>query len=246
MIQETPMDQEPARTRRILTDIDPSAWEHPADRAALAAARRIPVFDYVLRTLFGIFGEKPIRLAFQANAVKVGPNQFPELWDHYLEVCQTMDVTVPYDLFVTQTPLVNAGAYGMDRPFIVLNSGALRLLSRDEITYLLGHEVGHILSGHVLYRTMIVLLMQLATLGFPVIGIAARVVLSRCSSGSARASCRPTAPACSRSRTRRRRCTRSCAWPAAVSMTRPTSTSSSSRPTSTATTATPPTWSSRC
>ena len=58
-----------ARARRILRDIDASAWEHPADKAALQAARRIPVFDYVLRTLFGIFGEKPIRLAFQANAV---------------------------------------------------------------------------------------------------------------------------------------------------------------------------------
>jgi Zn-dependent protease with chaperone function len=166
-----------ARARRILRDIDASAWEHPADRAALQAARRIPVFDYVLRTLFGIFGEKPIRLAFQANAVRVGPNQFPDIWAIYLEVCETLDVKEPYELYVTQTPLVNAGAYGMDKPFIVLNSGSIRLIDRKEMTYLLGHELGHILSGHVLYRTMIVLLMQLATLGFPVIGLAARVVL---------------------------------------------------------------------
>jgi Zn-dependent protease with chaperone function len=171
------MDHTVPRSRRILSDIDPTAWEHPADRAALQAVRRIPVFDQVLRTIFGIFGEKPIRLAFQANAVKVGPRQFPVIWEHYLEVCETLDVKQPYDLFISQTPLVNAGAYGMDRPFIVLNSGAVRLLDRDELTYLMGHELGHILSGHVLYRTMIVLLMQLATIGFPVVGLAARVVL---------------------------------------------------------------------
>jgi Zn-dependent protease with chaperone function len=171
------MDAISASPRRILRDIDPTTWEHPADRAALMAVRRIPVFDEVLKTLFGIFGEKPIRLAFQANAVRVGPKQFPEIWHHYLEVCETMDVREIPELFVTQTPLVNAGAYGMDRPFIVLNSGAVRLLNRDELTYLMGHELGHVLSGHVLYRTMIVLLMQLATMGFPVIGIAARVVL---------------------------------------------------------------------
>src|SRR5690606_26744125 len=76
-----------------------------------------------------------------------------------------------------QTPLVNAGAYGMDRPFIVLNSGALRLLDDDELTYLLGHELGHIMSGHVLYRTMTVILLQLAQMGFPVVGLAARAVL---------------------------------------------------------------------
>src|SRR6185503_653324 len=100
------------RTQRILTNIDSSAWEHPADKAALAALRRIPGFDAVLKQLFGIFGEKPIRLAFQANAVKVGPKQFPELHVQYQDVLKTMDAPEPYDLFVSQTPLVNAGAYG--------------------------------------------------------------------------------------------------------------------------------------
>ncbi|HEX6558206.1 MAG TPA: M48 family metallopeptidase [Longimicrobiales bacterium] len=165
------------KTQRILTQIDPSSWEHPADRAALAALRRIPGFDEVLRKLFGLFGEKPIRLAFQANAVRVGPKQFPKLHEQYQHVLATMDSPTPYDLFVSQTPLVNAGAYGMDKPFIVMNSGTLALLDDDEITFLLGHELGHILSGHVLYRTMTVLLLQLAQMGFPVVGLAARAVL---------------------------------------------------------------------
>lgn len=164
------------KTIRILTEIDPSAWEHPADKAALAALRRIPGFDSVLKALFGVFGEKPVRLAFQANAVKVGPRQFPEIHAQYQEVLKTLDAS-QYDLFISQTPLVNAGAYGMKKPFIVLNSGTIRLLNYDEMTYLLGHEVGHILSGHVLYRTMTVLLLQLATMGFPVVGLAARAVL---------------------------------------------------------------------
>ncbi|HEY0811301.1 MAG TPA: M48 family metallopeptidase [Longimicrobiales bacterium] len=164
------------KTTRILKDIDSAAWEHPADKAALAALRRIPGFDTVLKTLFGVFGEKPIRLAFQANAVKVGPKQFPEIHAQYQEVLKVLDAP-SYDLFISQTPLVNAGAYGMKKPFIVLNSGAVRLLNRDEMIFLLGHELGHIMSGHVLYRTMTVLLLQLATLGFPVVGLAARAVL---------------------------------------------------------------------
>lgn len=164
------------KTIRILTEIDPSSWEHPADRAALAALRRIPAFDTVLKTLFGVFGEKPIRLAFQANAVKVGPKQFPQINEIYEEVLRTLDQP-RYDLFVSQTPLVNAGAYGMKQPFIVLNSGALALLDHDEMVFLLGHEVGHIMSGHVLYRTMTVLLLQLAQMGFPIVGLAARAVL---------------------------------------------------------------------
>lgn len=163
--------------RRKLEGIASSTWEHPADRAALAALRRIPAFDEVLKKLFGIFGEKSIRLAFQANAVRVSEKQFPELHRRYLEVIDTLDAPDHYPLFVSQTPLVNAGAYGMDRPFIVLNSGTLSLLEEEELTWLLGHELGHILSGHVLYRTMTVLLIRLAQQGFPIVGIAARGVL---------------------------------------------------------------------
>ncbi|HEY8470580.1 MAG TPA: M48 family metallopeptidase [Longimicrobiales bacterium] len=166
------------RARRLLREIDPSTWEHPADRAALQALRRIPVFDEVLRKVFGLFGERPIRLAFQANAVRVSERQFPEVHRLYCDVLETLDAPERYPLFISQTPVVNAGAYGMDKPFIILNSGAVRLLDEEnELRFLLGHEVGHILSGHVLYRTMMVILIQLAQLGFPVIGIAARAVL---------------------------------------------------------------------
>ena len=176
---DAPSSQGPGRPRatRILTDISSRAWEHSADRAALAALRRVPGFDKVLRTLFGIFGEKPVRLAFQANAVRVGPRQFPGLWDQYCEICNTLDAPQRYPLFVSQDPVVNAGAYGMKEPFVILNSGAIELLTEEQIDYILGHEVGHVMSDHVLYRTMTQLLIALAGLGFPIVGIAARAVL---------------------------------------------------------------------
>lgn len=166
-----------ARARRILTDINPRAWEHAADRAALAALRKIPLFDEVLRKLFGFFGEKPVRLAFQANAVHVSRKQFPTIHGLYQEVLETLDAEEPYPLFVSQTPIVNAGAYGMDKPFIILNSGTVTLLDEEELTFILGHELAHIMSGHVLYRTMMVLLINLASRGFPIVGLAATAVL---------------------------------------------------------------------
>ncbi len=170
-------DAPDARARRILTEIAPRAWEHPADRAALAALRKVPLFDEVLRKLFGFFGEKPIRLAFQANALRVSTEQFPTIHGLYREVLETLDADEEYPLFVAQTPLVNAGAYGMDRPFIILNSGTIRLLNDDELTFVLGHELAHIMSGHVLYKTMMAILIQLASRGFPIVGLAATAVL---------------------------------------------------------------------
>ena len=151
------------RPRTVLTDIAPVSWEHPADRAALQALRAVPGFDLAVRKIIGFFGEPGIRLMFQANAVRVGPHQFPRLHTLMEEVKTTLDWSDDVPLFVSQTPLVNAGAYGVDEPFIVLNSGAVSLLDYDEMRGLIDHELGHVMSGHALYRTILVLIL---TLGF--------------------------------------------------------------------------------
>ena len=163
--------------RRILTEISPQAWEHPADRAALNALRKIPGFDLALRKIFGMFGERAIRLAFKANAVRVSEKQYPWIYERTLRVCEIMDLKEIPEVYVSQTPLVNAGAVGMSDPFIVLNSSMLEVLDHDEVESVLAHEVGHILSGHVLYRTLLLLIMQLAMFRYPIAGLALLPIL---------------------------------------------------------------------
>jgi Zn-dependent protease with chaperone function len=149
-----------ARPRKVLTEISPVSWEHPADRAALQSLRAVPGFDQIVKKIYGFIGERGVRLLFQADAVRVGPKQFPRLNELYTDVVTTMDWEPRPELFVSQTPFVNAGAFGMERPFIVINSGALKLLDDDEMRALLGHELGHVMSGHVLYHTILVLILN--------------------------------------------------------------------------------------
>ena len=149
-----------ARPRKVLTQIASVSWEHPADRAALQSLRAVPGFDMVVKKIYGFIGERGIRLLFQADAVRVGPKQFPRLNELYTDVTTTLDWEPRPDLFVSQTPFVNAGAYGMDKPFIVINSGALKLLDDDEMRTLLGHELGHVMSGHALYVPILVLILN--------------------------------------------------------------------------------------
>lgn len=165
------------RPKRTLTQIDPRTWEHPADRAALNALRKVPVFDQVLRTVFGFFGEKPLRLAFLSGSVRVTETQYPRVHRLYVEACRTLDVQ-PYPLYVQQSQVLNAFAFGMQKPFIVLNAYTVQELDDDELSFVLGHEIGHVMSGHTLYLTMMVVLYQLSLVGFPIVGLAARAVLT--------------------------------------------------------------------
>src|SRR5207245_11203618 len=99
--------------------------------------------------------------------VRVGPTQFPRLNQLYVDVVTSMDWPERPELFVSQTPFANAGAFGMDKPFIVINSGTLKLLDDDELRNVLGHELGHVMSGHALYHTILVLILNVSLGALP-------------------------------------------------------------------------------
>ncbi len=154
-------------------DISSRAWEHPADRAALQSLRKVPGFDLAVRRIMSLVSERPIRVITTGSAVEVGPEQFPRVDRIYGEVLDTLDAPRRYDLFVTHNPVINAGAVGMDDPFIVLNSATVQTLADEQLRGVLAHEVAHIMSDHVLYKTMlrVVLRMGVVVLRIPLAGI---------------------------------------------------------------------------
>ncbi len=158
--------------RKILTDIASQTWEHPADRAALNTLRSIPAFDEVIRKIASFFGERGLRQLFLANAVRVGPTQRPTLDRLLTEVLATFDYPERPQLYVTQSPVINAAAIGFDKPFIVINSAVIELLTEDEQRVIIAHEVAHIVSGHVLYRTVALIIMTVGLSSLPMVAAA--------------------------------------------------------------------------
>jgi Zn-dependent protease with chaperone function len=158
------------RPRKRLPEIAAASWEHPADRAALQTLRAVPGVDELIRKILALLGgERGIRLLFQGNAVRVGPTQFPKLWHLHTEVTTTFDWSSVPELYVSQTPFFNAGAYGVDSPFIVVHSAAIELLDDDELRVLLSHELGHVMSGHAFYRTIAAILAMVSLGVLPVL-----------------------------------------------------------------------------
>lgn len=52
-------EKKPARARVVLTDISSRAWEHPADKGALVALRKLKGFDVLLKTMSGCSASGP-------------------------------------------------------------------------------------------------------------------------------------------------------------------------------------------
>jgi Zn-dependent protease with chaperone function len=152
----------PARRRVVLTEISSRAWEHPADRGALTALRELKGFDDVLKLVAGLWNERAWRLQFLGGAIKVDHRQYPRVHRLYAEAATSLDIAELPDLFVHNDRSVNAMAVGMKQPFIVVNTGMLELTDDEELRCLLGHELGHVRSGHAVYRTMIIILTSFA------------------------------------------------------------------------------------
>ena len=160
--------------KKTLPEISPKTWEHPADTAALAAVKQIPALDDLLKKLISVTTEKSLRLIALASSVRVTERQFPRL-NHLLEeACSILDVRAVPELYVSQSPILNAGAVGVDTPFITLNSSIIAQFSDKEMLAIIAHELGHIMSGHVLYKTLLFLLLKLSSSVIPV----GKVVLS--------------------------------------------------------------------
>lgn len=159
------------RVRVRFPDISSRAYEHPADRSALVALRRLSGFDLVLRRLSGLIGERRLRLLYLASAVRVGEAQFAGVYRLYSDAVDTLDLPARPELFVVQRPVPQAMTLGLDEPFIVVSTGLLDLLDDDELRFALGHELGHAHSGHAVYQTMLLALLRLsASIGWLPIG----------------------------------------------------------------------------
>jgi Zn-dependent protease with chaperone function len=150
----------PAEAYR-LTGISPKAYEHPADRAATAALASIPMLDLVVRKLIEFGYERALRQTYLGASVRLGTDQLPGIWTRYQHILGVLDIAESYDLYMTAEPIANAMAIGAGKPILVLNSGTVALLDDDELEAVIAHEVGHIASDHVLYRTALQILLRL-------------------------------------------------------------------------------------
>jgi Zn-dependent protease with chaperone function/competence protein ComGC len=117
----------------------------------------ITIFGLFYAALFGFLlwlGNGLLTAHLRAEAVRVGPDQLPELDATFKEVCARLGLADVPALYVLQSGgVLNAFATRFSgRNFVVVYSEFLEALgpSSPEMRFILGHEIGHIQSRHIL------------------------------------------------------------------------------------------------
>ena len=138
--------------RQTLVGLHAQFYEHPFDRNALASLNGTPGLELLIRKFNELGVERFLRIQFTGSNLKVTRDNFLELHELVREATTILNLPVLPDLYIQAGGSINAFTAGVQRPLVVLNAGCIDNLSTDELFFVIGHELGHIKSGHVLYR----------------------------------------------------------------------------------------------
>lgn len=151
----------------VFNSLRPDAFAHKEDIRTTRQLSRIPFLqDIARRTLLII--EQGYTVEQLATSVLVGPTQMPKLYRSVRKASMILDTPVP-DVYVKQSSTPNAYtlAFKGRKPYIVITTGLLDLLSDDEILAVLGHELGHLKCEHTIWVTLFNVMIQFSDIVSP-------------------------------------------------------------------------------
>ena len=146
-----------------LTGISADAFVSDSDKWALDKLKKLPLVPQLVSKFYEVGIDRWLYCYNMSSTIRCGPNQYPTLYNIMRESCKVMDMP-EVELYVSNNPFTNAFAGGVERPYVTLRSSMIDTMTDEELYFIMGHELGHIKSQHVLYRSVGYLLFPLLDL----------------------------------------------------------------------------------
>ena len=143
----------------LFPEISYQTFTYPGDQEALTALKSVPGAGPLLTWLQENFTEQIVFLKNNEQMIKASKTSFPSLYALTERCAQILSCPMP-ELYITTNPVLNAYTAGQRRTCIVLHSALIECLTADELSFVIGHELGHIKCAHGLYRQLGDILMR--------------------------------------------------------------------------------------
>lgn len=105
-----------------------------------------------------------------SSGIVIDSYNFPEINEILKHCCSTIGIQIPHAVVSARMQGINAYASGtVDMPYLLISDLATHLLTKEELTFIIGHECGHLAMEHLVYHLIGNSLGQLGQL-LPVIG----------------------------------------------------------------------------
>jgi len=152
MIDDIASAEIPEEKKR-LKGLKSDEYEHGADKSGIETMKSLPGFGAAIKKYNEFAYEKTKIIELTGSNYLVTETNLPHVFSALKEVCKVLDIHRQPPLYIEQGG-INAYTLGTKTPIVCLMSGCLSLLNHDELLFILGHEAGHIKSGHYQYHSM--------------------------------------------------------------------------------------------
>ena len=136
--------------KRIL-NLDPREYEHPFDKKALDALQGTKGLDTLVKKFYEYGVEKIFNIQLTSSNLRVTQSSFPDLYNLFEEARQVLNLPIIPTLYLIRSDALQGFTTGVDNPIIALSSAAVDSYTDEELLFIIGREMGHIKSQHVLY-----------------------------------------------------------------------------------------------
>jgi Zn-dependent protease with chaperone function len=135
----------------------PTEYAYSGDLAMLRTFKNMKAVESAASS--AVRGYKQfLRNQYLGTTIRVGPRQLPRIHRIAERCATTLGVPTP-TVYVANSPHVNAFTFGTeDDAFIVIHSALIDHFDEEELTFVIGHETGHIQNKHVVYGTVLQLM----------------------------------------------------------------------------------------
>lgn len=138
--------------RLCFPKLNEKSFLHPTDAIALAGVQKLKGLDILINAMNKVSYEKLFRIQSMGDDVRVSKRTCQNIYNK-VELCaKVLNMPIP-DVFINQSPFLNALTTGTDSPMIQIYSGIIDYMDDEELLAVIAHEMGHIKCGHVLYHT---------------------------------------------------------------------------------------------
>lgn len=142
------------KLRTAIKGLDVSTILHPEDKSTMDTLKKIPGFKTIVDKTVGSIMEKYAAIEYSAEGINVTSNCMPSIHRQVVEACRILDIAEVPACSTDWLYNISSFSVGEKSRRIVLQSGAVDLLTTDELNFLIGHELGHMKCGHKTYHML--------------------------------------------------------------------------------------------
>lgn len=141
---------------KILNGLLIEEFIHLEDKDGLRKIDAIPGMRKFLAETVSNVRERFLTVEMMGDGINITQESYPDLYTILAETSKVLSIDNVPKFSTKWAYEISMGTDGVNHPRISTLSGAVDILSKEELSFLLGHELGHLMAGHIPYHNLLI------------------------------------------------------------------------------------------